>query len=658
MPASFEKFDPLLVPANSADEAATLRRQKRNIRNVLHSYVGWYDPFAELIQNALDAVERRKKDEPKGYTPTVRIVIDTPNNSISVSDNGIGLDEATFKQFLAPGESFKDLDSRGSKGVGATYVAYGFNYLRVDTKTKNFVASGEMEKAREWLDREVSASNPLVFPVGTACPDPEFVNFDRGVSITLKFDNSTQPRDLSWPQLNNAKAWFVALSTRTALGAVRKNIPAKGTVLHIDKDGAQTSHSFAELYYLAPHSHLDRTKKYDDVYETLKKRFAAGNSTVPPSLKNLDAVYFDWDADSIVAHVESLTEEEAKLVKFYNAKVIGDFMYGTGAWDDIAKKIGYRANAGIYGPGIQLATNNMPQGELIQIPLTRYAGRQNQVHILINLEGVTVDLGRKGFPKDAVDFAKILAAKMIRENFEKISRCLRNDDFRKDSLIQSAKVAGWKQKLAEHEKDRPLVLKNDHFFKPVHELSVTAEPSREQDVIALFNQLIAGGVIRGIKIVGTNEMMTYDGAYRIIAGPTYDDHEYDATANPLGIDAQRRSDYEDSYPQGFRHPELKVLEYKFNVDGLITDIVGNDKQASEIDLIVAWEMGQKYEMFFDVRSLLTEDGISDRDYHGLTHKMFDEHGKFVMDAIILRDLIAYLGDPDSEGKRQEELYAG
>lgn len=71
----------------------------------------------------MDAVENRKKLEDK-YVPTLWIKIDFKENTISVTDNGIGFSEEQFKSFLAPYVSFKKQVDRGNKGVGATYLGH------------------------------------------------------------------------------------------------------------------------------------------------------------------------------------------------------------------------------------------------------------------------------------------------------------------------------------------------------------------------------------------------------------------------------------------------------------------------------------------------------------------------------------------------------
>ena len=124
-------WDPLdLDLADDVIDAA----KKREIKNILDSYTGWFDPFSELIQNALDALEARKAVD-DDFTSKLWIRIDLKDQSLSVTDNGIGFSEDEFRNFLAPTITFKSQENRGNKGVGATYLAYGFNFLQVGTKS-------------------------------------------------------------------------------------------------------------------------------------------------------------------------------------------------------------------------------------------------------------------------------------------------------------------------------------------------------------------------------------------------------------------------------------------------------------------------------------------------------------------------------------------
>ena len=139
-----ENWDPLEENLTSEVVSATI---KREIKNILKSYTGWYDPFSELIQNALDALEARavRDDE---FTPKLWIRIDLQQNMLSVTDNGIGFSEDRFKSFLRPNVSFKKQENRGNKGVGASYLAYGFNFLQVGTRTPDYEFIGTLQNGR------------------------------------------------------------------------------------------------------------------------------------------------------------------------------------------------------------------------------------------------------------------------------------------------------------------------------------------------------------------------------------------------------------------------------------------------------------------------------------------------------------------------------
>lgn len=651
----FENFDPLSFNHTQPVDASTLtKRYKRSIHSILHSYVGWYDPFAELIQNALDSVEKRSSRQ-GDYQKKVRVIVDEKNLQLTVSDNGMGLDKVSFEKFLAPHESFKEEGERGSKGVGATYLAYGFNYIRIDTKTKHFSAKGEMEGARRWLHDKNASSNPEVFSTNTDHIDESFAEFDQGVSITVRFDSTTKPYKLSWPGLKNAHSWYVALAVKTAIGAVSQSTDVNITVIHIDANGNQTVYQKTGTGYILPHEHFNKTAEYSEVITAIERnvRNKGAAAKLPVKFRNLDAVYLSWDADEIIKYVESLTESEIDDIKAHKVKVLASFMSGAKAWKRIAEsKLNYRRTANIYSPGIQMSADNMPQGEMIQIPLDRYVGRQNQVHLVIHFSECVVDLGRKGFDRDLVETAKSLSKKIVEKNFTKIRDCLRNEDVKKKDVLQGDKVDTWKKVLEDHEKSAPLSLTNDNFFIPINEISISSEPSREQDVVALFNQLVAGGIVRGLTVVGTNEMSTYDGAYRIRIGPNYEDHVFDEETNPLGISNEVAGDYEEECPEGFISSKLYVLEYKFSLDGLITDLTTGDKKAADIDLVVAWEAGTDYRKFFTITSLLNPQGSEDRSFHGVTHVLVDEHGQHVMDVILLKDLIGHLNNPSEEALRQ------
>ncbi len=365
--------------------------------------------------------------------------------------------------------------------------------------------------------------------------------------------------------------------------------------------------------------------------------------------RNLDSMYVTLKPNEIASSI-TLSDEEKAIVSKFSPTIYACYMYSARVWSDYNDALKVRSNVEILKPGIQIATNNMPHGEVIQIPLKRNIGRQNQVHLLAHFENCKADLGRKGFQKEIVTFCEDISRKLIEGPFQKQRHVLRQATGAKVDLNRENLLDDWKSEMEAHEKQSPLIIKNPNFFLPVKEIAITSIPTREQDVIALFHQLIAGGVIRGIKIMSTNEKFTYDGMYRVSFAPPKDHHVFDRKTNPLGVAVT------DLQEEGFLS-KPKILEYKFSLDGLIEDLESGDKNAKDIGLVVVWETGDLYQQKYSIVSLLDEDNLNERQYHGTTHIIQNyQTGAREMDLIVLSELVDYLNDPKGSVRRQKKKY--
>lgn len=649
---NFDSFDPLSAK-QSANTGVAANALKREIENILSSYVGWYDPFCELIQNALDSIEENHLIT-DNFTPKISIIVDIKENRLTVSDNGVGLDKKKFEQFLAPCFSFKSGNTRGHKGVGATYLAYGFNGIYISTKSAAFTTSGEMLNARKWLNDPNPSGNPEIVFANKGNKDPLFSNFDSGVSISLDFDSSTHPKQLSWLKAETASVWKSILLLKTGLGAFKKNNNIEVTIKVIGSNGSETEESFVGVEYYWPHKLVKEKKSVQfsvldtRVTELFNKK---GADFRPPSdIKNIESIYDYIDAEELISRL-SFNEKEVEQIKEFQPEVYFAYMYTSKVWGKFNESLNIRKNQAIVAPGIQICANNMPQGEVIQIPLNRNIGRQNQISVLIHFNNCKPDMGRKGFQKDVVDISKEISRQIIELVFKKYKRYLRTNTGVAPDLLREQKVSDWKSHIEKHESEKPLKLSSLHFFKPINEISITSEPTREQDVISLFNQLIAGGVIRGIKIMSTNEMFVYDGMYRATFDGDPSHHIYDEVSNPLGV----LDDYlvENT---GFRSSP-KILEYKYNLNGLIENLEDGSKNSNEIDLVIVWDTGNDYSGNYEITSLLNDDNLSERQYHGVSHVMTNVNsGQKELDLIVLSELISYLNSPEKELENQVKKY--
>src|ERR1700721_3651642 len=88
-----------------------------------------------------------------GYEPHIWVSIDIPDRKVSIIDNGIGMNEEQIKYCLRPSVSFKkQADLRGHKGVGATFLAYGFSFIKLQSKQDNAGIAVILRQGRQWAE--------------------------------------------------------------------------------------------------------------------------------------------------------------------------------------------------------------------------------------------------------------------------------------------------------------------------------------------------------------------------------------------------------------------------------------------------------------------------------------------------------------------------
>jgi len=650
-------FDPLKDDEELSEEILGARI-KREISNIIKSYSGWYDPLSELIQNALDSVDQRAKEQKKDYVPSIWITINLKENSVSVTDNGIGFSERQFKNFLKPSLSWKGGPTRGNKGVGATYLAYGFNFLNIGTKVDGYNFCGTLKHGREWVEDEnniiprpeVTESEPI---------DDTFNSMDKGSTFTLKFEGEyIFPADLTWIGATNAKQWDAILRINTPLGGIYLDHEPTKTICYlkvINGSDKESNEIIEECEYVYPHKVISTCRNFKDVLEiqdqiTQKGKYAG---RLPSHLTNLNGLYAHWDYNEILSKESSLRpnlrEEQKQLLKKHKVNVYGFLCYSTGLWDyyndDILE---IRKKARILKGGLQIASNSMPQGKLLVIPLKASIGLQEQAHVIVHFDSAEPDMGRKGFKHEIQELAEAISISVI--GILKNWRHLMRKQTGPASILEDSKLSNWIEIQKEHEKNHPLKITNKEFFQPINELPITSEPLFEQDVVALFHQLLAGGVIRGIKIMATDEHKQYDGIYRVWLKKPLENHIFDKNDNPLGIDKSRTLEEFESQPY--------VLEYKFNLDFLIRDIENEDKNENRIDLAIVWNVGTLWKKRYQINSLLLFENVHNRIFHGATHAVLNsDTGQPTFYLIALKELIDFINNPDSAQDYQRKTYA-
>ncbi len=650
-------WDPL---ATQPDPEILIASQRREIRNILKSYTGYYDLFSELIQNALDAVEKRSSESEDTYDPTIWITIDLSRNRIAITDNGCGMSEPQFRQFLRPNFSFKkEGDTRGNKGVGATYLAYGFNYLEVATKFEEYSYSGVLKRGREWVE---DTSDTVARPkVEFAKPSHEpFNNIARGTSMVVRLDGlGIRPRDLSWVGADDAETWLAVLRCTTPLGGIylceskARQVTIKLSVINVDGTSSQVESNTPE--YLYPNEVINRVADLREYLADRTKRVERGLdvSKPPAKFRSLHGLWGEWTGKDIIERKSPinprLEESEEKLVQELGISLRIFLAFSTDLWDTYNdNKLGLRKGHRLLRGGLQLCTRHMPQGLPITIPMTNNIGFQNLAHVLIHFENAEPDLGRKGFQPDVVRVAEKLSVSAVTA-FRRHYALLRKPGGAK-AYDDELRLDEWKKEQEKHAENFPLLITGAGLFMPTEELPIRSEPIVEQDVVALFNQMLSSGLVRGLQLISSSQYKQYDGLYRISMNKPFEKYIL-SKENPLGIDEEHFIDKDKL------ETIVKVLEYKFSVDGLIEELRSEVKAVEDVDLVIAWEIGGKWNQMFDVISYLDEDNVHHRTIHGATHSFTHSMtGAHAFEAIILKDLISFLEDPKNEQEKQRNIY--
>lgn len=649
---SLHTWDPLLV-SKDADSEIVSAAQKREIKNILKSYVGMYDSFSELIQNAMDAVDKRSaiKDGAE-YQKRLWLVIDLSENSFSITDNGVGFNQKEFESFLAPNISFKDEGkTRGNKGVGATYIGYGFDYLKFGTKGNGHEFIGELIGGRGWVEDYKGIKTRPVVNI-TDSDFGAFRDISRGSAFKIKFGGEhTRPKDLSWYSATTPEQWLYLLLIKTPLGSIdflnNNNSSIKFDLAVIKKNGEKEVVTDQDAKYIYPHKKIKASVALKDVLKVQKKLIDQGKdaSAIPNKYKKSNGLYEFFNTSEVLALREK-DETYRELVEEYCIEAYGYFTYSTSVWDQFNDSLaklrkGYRVHKG----GLQLANNRMTQGELIAIPLTSNIGYQNQCHIVVHFKDADPDLGRKGFQPELKEVAEKVSVAIV-NRFKKWKSLLKADSGVKPDISKEIELHDWVKEQEKHESEHPLALSNKNFFAPINEISITSEPQSEQDVIVLFNQLIAGGVIRGIKLLATSQVKQYDGVYKFVVREPLDNHVFDKEKNPLGVEELQFSSEHISPP--------KILEYKYNLDALIHEFEIEYKNEKDIHLAITWEMGDEWKKNYDATSFLDLENLHQRDFHGLTHVLDSGTTRFYV--IALKELIFFLNDVDGVQEYQQNKY--
>lgn len=646
-----EGFDPLAVASKQA--ANQDDPTKPVVLNVLNSYTGFYDLFSELIQNALDATQAKARVTKVGYQPRIGILIDMKARRVRVVDNGVGMNLDQFKFCLAPNVTYKrGAGLRGNKGVGATYLAYGFSFIRLQTKQGGVTIAANLLGGRKWAeDISGSVPRPKLRVDGFSVAELDHEDSGACFEIVLGDAPGERPRDLGWIGAQNADQWAAVLRIKTPLGGVYlttgKYQPAV-TVTVINNEGAKSeSHAQRSEYYY-PHEIPGKVASLKDIQAALAKIPGDANTKfakLGSEFKKLDCMYEVWNKDDILEtggdFESALDGEDDRIVaERHNVVVYGAFLSSAKQWnyfnDEVLK---LRRGQRIMQGGLQLACDSMVQGDPFVIPLTSTIGYQANAHVIVHFTEGNPDMGRKVFQPELKSLAERLAVRAV-TIFKRYLQH-RKPDAGPIATTASKVLHDWKRAQEDYRNQHPL-----SFQSPNGRAALVSEPQQEQDVVALFHELLGLGVLKGFEVFATSQHETYDSLY-CLSYPSSSEFRFNKETVPLGV----------NHTLVPHESEPRVLEYKYDFDSLIDDLEQETKSANHLNLVVCWTTSKRYKDRFFFRPLLIGDEGGERVHYGATHQALSESSQDVrFEVIVLKDLLSYLSNPQEEEARQKQFY--
>jgi hypothetical protein len=556
---------------------------------------------------------------------------------------------------LRPNVSFKKAaDGRGHKGVGATFLAYGYSFIKLQSKRNGNELAAVLRQGRQWAE-DTSGTIPRPKFSGEPFNVPELKHETSGTCVELIVGQTKgeRPKNLGWRGAHTAQQWFDVLRLKTPLGGVYLETPPfhpSVTVIAIGPEGTKTevSNSIADFYY--PHEIPNlKVQSLTDLQSALSK-IQGDPETVfaklSPEYKRLDCLYEIWPKDSILADespfASALTDDSRQLIERHNVVIYGAFLRSAKLWNEFNdEELKLKKNTRLIHGGLQLASDYMIQGDLMLIPLTHAIGYQNNSHVIVHFTEGNPDLGRKVFQPELKELAEVLSVRTV-NTFKKYIHHLKPDTGA-PMILPDKELHDWKIKQEEHRNQRPLTLVHDGVC-----LSIASKPQQEQDVVALFHELLGMGILRGYQFLATSQSDKYDSLFCLNFTKS-DSILFDKKTNAFGVNRDHPIPYAS---------EPKVLEYKYDLDSLIADFDNEIKFPKQIELVICWTAGTAYREKYHLKSLLIGDEGSDRRIFGATHQAYSQGGGMQFELIILEDLVQYIADPASEEARQRSTYRG
>jgi len=680
----------------ASDPDAVEHRIKEQIEEIVRAYRHSWDVYSELLQNSVDAINRRFRilNDPdfylyssyrsnmdlqpdEAYRGRIHIIVDIPNRTIQIYDNGVGISKEKIEEFLLPaGGDKKIAQEYGFKGYGLTFVAFISEEFRLESvpfHIENPTKAGiELHGLFQWLSDQ---NDHTSFP-DTPTPDViplevegewwnTYIKIKLAKDYSAKFpaissaENAISLAEAGWKKTDlqfKPEGFEFILRTKTAIGNTRplfNNAPLVPIDITLDitnSEGISSTKIPISYSYYHPRLHreisidsYDFQDYYDNRYTRagVEKDFRSlyhAITNVPIGVRR--PLSCNIALSAIATRRLTHIADDLGLTNYSSGDT--DIMYG-----------------------IHLAIDGMPTGLKID-DWDRRGNYLQRYYVVVDADmniSNQLDPGRKGISDY---YARLISEKVL--DLLSTSTVNGSDPFNRyaSSHLNHGRARGSDDDLPSldfqnkvlQSRDWERAAENDsELYRKLQELShLLAFPEHdEQEVIALFYELQSLNVIKGYKTVYISGNAVYDAAfdYKISCTP---DNVY--PRDPLGIGQvivdglQRRGldswDHSRLHHQLSTYPELCV-DFKRNLGAFLDEINrprSSSKNPNTLDLLIFWDLQVPSSI---PSELYTIDPITDnrRRYHSTTHRLgLAGHYSTEIACISLKHVLQQIISPD------------
>lgn len=647
---------------------------KRNIQDIVRSYRFFWDPFNELIQNSVDAINRRyrllydpnfylyndvRQDHQvlpeENYMGKILIEVWPSERKIKISDNGTGIQEARICKLLCPDSSDKRKGYEyGYKGKGLTFASFITNKFSLISKyfleenTYRFDVNGLFN----WM---IDDTNLTPFPT-KPMEDPQIDTseslgeYNTSISLTLDDDYSGKFRT---PSLDSVFSMFstpksidcftILLRCKTAIGNT-SSLFNKNPIVPIDVKLIVYDTDESELYNTdIPYSFYH--PKDSEIYGCSSYEFSNYvNGLADGNPSKFNCLYFSTDSPiEIGTRCPIKTNVHVMMITSTNLNRLNEFLgFGDYEYDNPI------SHAGMHS-GIFLSIDGMSTG--IQIDdWSQRGGDLKKYYVIADCDlsiSDELDAGRKGISEgrgkqisDAV-YELIYTTTATNPAGVKIGKSFHT--YSKDILIGNthiveedddfiSKINDAKKKVEEDKKESAEIY--DYLTKNT---SLLHTPMNEEEVRTLFHELLSRNIIKGYKtLYDAANRADYDAAFNYeltLQGAILEKGDKIGIPKLVAFNIFR-GEYEKNpsakitlkdcvLNMGLSNKEAICVEFKYSASDLLYEIKqrpASVKDASRIDLLIVWTIDN------DKISKYPNCGISavqpaKKYLHALTHKL-------------------------------------